>query len=185
MYFFSVNANLPFRNAVFGVWPMARNTPATGCRRSGSPTVLCEPHAGHAVACRCPTLRRACGSRGFRSWGWPAARSDHDLRRPQLVAAMDQVDRAGELAEVVGLFDGRIAAADHGQRLVAESRQGPVADRAAADAAVLVLLLRRQAEVVRPGAGGHDHRLRLVALAVGGGQAEGPWRRNRRPRRPR
>ena len=59
--------------------------------------------------------------------GLPTARSDHDLRRPKFVAAVDQVDRAGELAEIVGLFDGRIAAADHGQRLVAEPRQGAVA----------------------------------------------------------
>ena len=82
------------------------------------------------------------------------------------------IDRAGELAEIVGLFDGRIAAADHDQRLVAEARQCPVADGTGADAAILVLLFRGQAEVVRPGAGGHDHGVRLVEAAVGGGQLE-------------
>ena len=57
--------------------------------------------------------------------------------------------------------------------LIAEPRQGPVADGAAGDAPVLELLLARQAEVVGPGAGGHDHRLSLVTLAVGSRQAEG------------
>ena len=95
-------------------------------------------------------------------FGLASARCGHDLRRPQLVAAMDQIDRAGELGQVVGLFDGRIAAADDGQRLVAESRQRPVANGARADAAVLELLLGGQAEIVRPGAGGHDHGVRLV-----------------------
>ena len=85
---------------------------------------------------------------------------------------MDQIDDAGELGQIVGLFDGRIAAADHGQRLVAESRQRAVADRTRADAAVLELLFRRQPEIVRPGAGGHDHGVRLVGVAVGGGQLE-------------
>ena len=49
----------------------------------------------------------------------------HDLRRAELVAAVDQIDDAGELGQVVGLFDGRIAAADDDQRLVAEAGSAP------------------------------------------------------------
>ena len=56
---------------------------------------------------------------------------------------------------------------------VAEPRQGPVADRAGADAAVLESLLRREAQVVRPRPGGHDHGNGLIGLAVRGGQGEG------------
>ncbi len=86
---------------------------------------------------------------------------------------MDEIYNAGELAQAVGLFDRRVAAADYDQRLVAESRQGAVANRTGADAAVLELRFGGQAEVVRPGAGGDDHRVRLVGVAVGGGEFEG------------
>ena len=78
---------------------------------------------------------------------------------------MDHVDRRGVLGEVSGLFDGRVAAADDDQRLVAEARQGTVADGTRADAAILERFFRRQAEVVRPRAGGDDQRMRFVLLA--------------------
>ena len=42
---------------------------------------------------------------------------------------MDQMDAAGEFRQIRRLFDGRIAAADHHQRLVAKTRQRPVANR--------------------------------------------------------
>ena len=163
MYFLSVSSSLPFRKAVFGVWPMARNTPVTGFSSSGSPTVL-GSRTPVTPSLSLPNTSARVRFQRISIFGLPSARCDHDLRRPQLVAAVDQVDRAGELAEIVGLFDGRIAAADDGQRLVAEPRQGPVADGTGADAAILVLLFGGQAEVVRPGAGGHDHRVRLVVL---------------------
>ena len=79
------------------------------------------------------------------------------------VAAVDEVDRAGELGEVVALLRRRVAAADDDQRLVAEARQRPVADGAGADAAVLEPLLRLQAQVVGAGAGRDDDRVRLDA----------------------
>src|SRR5436305_27764 len=82
----------------------------------------------------------------------------HELAGPQLVAAVDEVDGAGELAEVGGLLDRGVAAADDHQRLVAEARQGPVADGTRRHAVVLEAVLRRQAEVVRPRPRGHDHR---------------------------
>jgi hypothetical protein len=54
------------------------------------------------------------------------------------------------------IFDARN---DDHQRLLTEARQGAVAHGAGADAAVLELLFRREAEVVGPGAGGDDHRV--------------------------
>ena len=47
-------------------------------------------------------------------------------------------------------FHGRVAAADDDQRLVAEAGQGAVAHGAGTDAAILVCLFRRQAEVICP-----------------------------------
>ena len=87
---------------------------------------------------------------------------------------MDHVDDTGKLAQIVGLFHGRIAAAYDGQRLVAESRQGAVADRTGAHAAVFVYVFRWQAEVIGPGAGGHNHGVRLVTVLVGGCQPQRP-----------
>ena len=73
----------------------------------------------------------------------------HDHAGPQLVAAMDHVHLRGELGQIRRFFDGRIAAADHHQRLVAEPRQGAVAHGTGADAAVLVGVFRWQAQVIR------------------------------------
>ena len=77
---------------------------------------------------------------------------------------MDQVDVAGELRQVRRLLDRRVAAADDDERLVAEARQRPVADGAGGDAVVLEAVLRRQAEVVGPRAGGDDDGLGLDRL---------------------
>ena len=82
---------------------------------------------------------------------------------------MNHVDAAGELAQVSPLFDGRIAAADDDQRLVAKPWQRAIAHGAGADAPILVRLFRGQAQVVCPGAGGHDHGL--------GMERPGRWRR--------
>ena len=41
-----------------------------------------------------------------------------DFLAAELVAAMDQRDVAGDVGEVERFFDGRVAAADHGDRLV-------------------------------------------------------------------
>ena len=76
----------------------------------------------------------------------------HDHAGPQLVAAMDHVHLRRVLREIRRLFDGRVAAADHDQRLVAKPRQRTVAHGTGAHAAILVRLFRRQAEIIRPGA---------------------------------
>ena len=81
----------------------------------------------------------------------------HDLAGPEHVAAKDHVHLAGELGQVGRFFDGRVAAADHDQRLVAKAGQGAVADGTRRDAVVLEMVLRWQAEVVRPAPGGDNH----------------------------
>ncbi len=161
MYFLSVSSSWPSRNAVLGVWPMARNTPAASTSRLRPVGCALEPHAGHAVACRCPALRPARGSRPISILGLFSARSAMIFDARSSIAAMDQVDPAGELAQVGRFFDGRIAAADHDQRLVAKPRQRPVAHGAGADAVVLERVFRRQPQIIGPGAGGHDHGLGL------------------------
>ena len=64
MYFLSVSSSLPLRKAVFGVWPMARNTPVASTVRSGSPTVLAS-RAGDAGLVVAQHFGERRGSRGF------------------------------------------------------------------------------------------------------------------------
>ncbi len=131
-----------------------------------------QHHAGHAFV----VVAQHFSSSWFQTmsiFSFDIGPLGHDLRRPQLIAAVDQVDAAGEFRQVGRFFDGRIAAADHDQRLVAKPRQRAVAHRASTDAAILEGLLRRQTQVVGPGAGGHDHRLGLDDVAAERRQWEG------------
>ena len=82
----------------------------------------------------------------------------HDLRGAQRVAAVDEVDLAGEAGEEKRLFAGRVAAADHGDVHVAVERA--VAGRAGGHAlAAVEFLLARDARQARRGAGGDDDGL--------------------------
>ncbi len=92
-----------------------------------------------------------------------------DLLRAQGVAAVDQVDLAGEVGEVERLLDGGIAAADHRDLLVLVEE--PVAGGAGGHALAHELLLRLQPQVLGAGAGGDDQRVAGVLAAVTG-QAE-------------
>src|SRR5437773_2871419 len=83
-----------------------------------------------------------------------------DLRRPQLVAAVYDVDLAGVTGEIVRLLDGGIAAAHDREHLALEKRA--VAHRAVRDALRRVLLLTRHAQLHRGPAGREDHRRRTV-----------------------
>ena len=75
--------------------------------------------------CRRPALRRARGSRRSRSWSCHrrAAAMIFDARSSS--RRWTRYTLAGELGQVGRLFDGRVAAADDHQRLVAEARQVP------------------------------------------------------------
>ena len=87
----------------------------------------------------------------------------HDFRGPQLVAAVDQIDLAGETGEEIRLLAGAVAAADHADRHVAVKRA--VAGGAGGQAVADEFLLARQAR---------------------GGGAPRRWRRSRSsPRRSR
>ena len=76
------------------------------------------------------------------------------LLRPQGVAPMHDVDAAGDVGEVERFFNRGVAAADHGDRLVAEEEA--VASRAGAHAASFVRFFGRQAQVLGGSARRHD-----------------------------
>ena len=96
---------------------------------------------------------------------------DHDRRRAELVAPVDDHDLAREPREERRLLHRRVAAADDRDDLVAE--EGAVARRAVGDAATLERLLRREAELASARAGRDDHRVRAV-LVVADVDAERP-----------
>ncbi len=143
---------------MLGVWPMARNMPLLTSSRVDSSMRAPHAHRRDAVLVVAQHFVQHVvpDDIDLRIVERPLL---HDPRGPQLVAAVDQVDDRGELGQVGRLFDGRVAAADDDQRAFAEARQRAVADGTGTDAAVLELLFRGQAQVVRPGTGGHDHRV--------------------------
>ncbi len=78
----------------------------------------------------------------------------HDLFRTQGVAAMYQVDLAGDVGQVQRLFDRGVAAADHHHILVLVEEA--VAGGAGGDAAALEGFFGGDAQVLGGGAGGDD-----------------------------
>src|SRR5574344_1374175 len=88
----------------------------------------------------------------------------------ELVAAVDQGDRAGNVGQVQRLFYGRVAPTDHADGLVAVEKA--IAGGAARNTSAHEVLLRRQAQVLGRGAGGDDQRVAGVAAAITG-QREG------------
>src|SRR5690606_38159512 len=88
----------------------------------------------------------------------------HDLFRPELIAAVHDRDLRRDVRQIQRLLDGRVAAADHGDRLPLEEEA--VAGRAGRDAAALVRLLARQAEIFRRSAGRDYQRVARVLAAV-------------------
>ena len=88
----------------------------------------------------------------------------HDLRRPQLVAAVDDRDLGRELGEEDRLLERGVAAADDRDRLLAEEEA--VTGGAGGDAVPEQPLLRREAEHAGGRAGGDDHRVAAVLGAA-------------------
>ena len=82
----------------------------------------------------------------------------HDLAAAELIATVEQVDLRREPRQEDRLFQGRVAAADDGDLLVAEEEA--VAGRAGADAAAAQPRLALEAQPQRRCAGRHDHRFR-------------------------
>src|ERR687897_287936 len=80
---------------------------------------------------------------------------EHDLGRPELVAAVDQNDLVGELGEDTGLFHGRVSPADYSD-LLAPVEEG-VAGGAPAHALAHKLLLALEPQPLGLGTGGYDH----------------------------
>ena len=100
------------------------------------------------------------------------ARSSMILRGAELVAAVDEGDAAGEPGQEGGLLHRRVAAADHGDVLVAEEE--PVTGGTGADAHAEQRFLAGHAQV--PGGRAHreDDGARLVRLVADGDRLDGP-----------
>src|SRR5439155_18626651 len=88
----------------------------------------------------------------------------HDLRRAELLAAVDDGDLVGEPGEERRLLDRRVAAADDRDVLAAEEES--VARRARRHAVTEHLALGRYAQHARLGAGRDDDRVRGVLVAA-------------------
>jgi hypothetical protein len=89
---------------------------------------------------------------------------DQDRLGAELVAAVDQRDLGGDVRQVQRLLDGGVAAADHGHFLAAIEEA--VAGGAGRHALAHERLFRRQAQVLRRGAGRDDQRVAGVLMAV-------------------
>ncbi len=98
----------------------------------------------------------------------------HDALGPEAVAPMHDGDLAGEVGEEQRLLDRGVAAAEHGHLLALVEEA--VAGGAGRYAVPLELLLRRQAEPARLGAGGDDQRIAGVDVAGVALQPERPAR---------
>jgi hypothetical protein len=82
---------------------------------------------------------------------------DQDLLGAEGFAAVNQGHGAGDVGQVQRFFHGRVAAADHGDRLVAVEET--VAGGAGRNAFAHERFFRRQAQVAGAGAGGDDQRV--------------------------
>src|SRR6478736_1127843 len=96
---------------------------------------------------------------------------DHDLRRPERVPAMEEVDLRGEAGQVRRLLEGRVAAADDRDLLVSEEEA--IARGAGRHAAAAEASLAFEPEPQRGRARGDDDRVGPV-LDAAGPDAEGP-----------
>ena len=164
-------SSCPSNRPVFGVCPIAMNTPSTPSSRSAPDPVFrirrpvtpeSSPrtssttwfHRIATLASRVLASRRSARIRSARN------------RSP----AMDDVHRRSDVREVERLFDRGIAAADHRHRPILEEE--PVTGGAGRDAGPLVPLLRGKTEILRRRPGGDDERIAGVDVLVAD-EAEG------------
>src|SRR5690606_20019362 len=89
----------------------------------------------------------------------------HDLAGAQRVTAVDHRHRAGKPGEEDCFLHGAVAAADHGNVLVAEEES--VAGSAPGGTAARELLFTWNAELAVAGAGRDDHRASVEGLVAG------------------
>ena len=143
------------KSDVFGVWPIATNTPVTGTSVR-SPVLLSRTTiAGHLALAAVHDLLDLAVEQP-RDLRVRARLVLHDLRRAQRVAAMHDRHLGREPREEHRLFHRRVAAADHRDLLAAE--EVAVARRAGRDAVAHQRALGRQAQQPRRRAGRDDER---------------------------
>ena len=87
-----------------------------------------------------------------------------DLLGAQAIAAMHQRDLGGDVGQVQRFLDSGVAATDHHDFLIAIEEA--IAGRTGRDALAHELLLTRQAQILRAGAGGDDQGITAVAAVV-------------------
>ncbi|MNE23281.1 hypothetical protein D3C80_1165290 [compost metagenome] len=87
-----------------------------------------------------------------------------DFLRAQFVAPMDQVHFFGDVRQVQGFLDRRVAAADHSNHLIAIEKS--ITGRARRNPFAGERFFRRQAQVLRGGAGGNDQGVAGVGAAI-------------------
>src|SRR5262249_33113537 len=88
-----------------------------------------------------------------------------DLGRPEFVAAMHQVHFARVPRQVIGFFDGGVAASYHREALPLEERA--VADGAVGHALARIFLFAGNSQLRRRAPGGQDHGLAAIRIAAG------------------
>ena len=164
-------SSCPSNRPVFGVCPIAMNTPSTAELPERAGTGVPDPKTGHPgvvaedfVDDVVPTDRHVgVPGLGFEPVG-------EDPFRPEPVPAMDDVHRRSDVREVERLLDGGVAAADHRHWTVLEEE--PVTRGAGRHAGPLVPFLRGDPEIPRGRSGGDDERIAGVDVLVAD-EAEG------------
>ena len=153
----------PLKSSVAGTWPMAMNTPSTCSGETLPVLTFCSRtpvtrlgivRAHHLLQHRVPD---------HLDLGILEQALLHDALGAEAVAPVHEGHLAGEVGQKQRFLDGGVAAADdnHFLALVEET----VAGGAGRHAVALELLLRRQAEPARLGAGGDDERVAGVGVA--------------------
>ena len=155
----------PSKICVFGVWPIAMNTPCTGRSCVASVFVDLHAHAGHAGSVAQHFVERVVPQHAHvaAAFGLRHQAVDEDRLGAKLVAAMHDGDLLRDVRQVQRLLDGRVAAADDDDVLALVEEA--VAGRAGGHALAHERFFRRQSEVARRRAGGDDQRVARVLAA--------------------